>query len=401
MEICTKFDEKSIIWSTLDADAYNQLKKQLKPAKKKNLHTNNLTVFNFEPGNWLEYKSKWSTDERYIVLNKKDVLYGYHVKELVHQNKKLGDQDPNRQIRCLALVNIRAKFKELENAGFKTCFGTVDDKILRCVPKQFYWSKNEPYFGFVSSVDFSSHYPACLCGDLPDSHTAIEMPGTVKPNKEYKFAFYIKSGHLAIYKEFDTHDWETNLQFGLTDLFRFRSYRTYDDTYKVVKPKNDVTILMKAADKKLDAVIKYFYDRKSYDTEAKLTLNAAIGQMHRKKYDRDKFAHLAAVAIARANNKMLNLVSNVKKSDIIQIQVDGIIYKGDKKLGIDTKYLGAPVQEVLNKECRWERIGAYMIKMNDTEYKIKCQGYNSMTDGRKPEESNCFEDMNLWEIIKE
>lgn len=401
MKIKEKFEESDIIWSTLNADAYAELKSQLKKNKKTSLHTNNLNIFNFGPGNWLEYRSKWCKDEKYIVLNKKDILYGYHVKELIHDNKKLGELDENRKIRCAALVNIRAKFKELENTGFKANFGTVDDKILRCVPKQFYWSKTEPYFGFVSSVDFSSHYPACLCGDLPDSHTAIEKPGTVKPNKEYKFAFYVKSGHLAIYNELDTHDWEINLQFDLTDLFRFRSYRTYDDTYKIVKPKDDITILMKSAPVKLDSVIKYFYDRKSFDTEAKLTLNAAIGQMHRKKYDRDKFAHLAAVAIARANNKMLNLVRNVKKEDIIQIQVDGIIYKGDKKLGIDDKYLGAPVQEVLNKECRWERIGAYMIKLDDNKYKVKCQGYNSMKDGRSPEESTCFEDMDLWEIIKE
>lgn len=388
----------NIIWKSIGADEYNEIKKTLKDSNKVHLSINKLYINKFKSGNWIEYGSKYTKDLTFLVINDKYTIKAYRCNICVNTVDK-SEASHN------ALKNIRDKFKERTNKTFKTCFGTVEEKYLRCVPKQFYWSKKEPYEGLVSSVDYSSHYNSNICGLLPDAHTAIIKKGTVKPTKEYPFAFYLNSGHLAIYKELDTHTWLFNNKFEKEDLFRFKTIKKldtcYDDRFKeFISYDEDETVLMKPSTEQLDPEMEYFYEQKDIDEDAKMTLVAAIGQMHRKRYNRDKYAHLAAVAIARANQKMLDLTNNLELKDILQIQVDGIIYTKDKILGIPEKdkYLGAPVQEAYNRPCKWRALGCYMIQLND-KMKIKCQGYNAMTDGRKPEESKTFGDMELW--IKE
>lgn len=397
MEIKIKYNEDDIIWEVIGNDKYLELLKELKPNKKLNLHTNNLKTYLFKNGNWITYSSRYTKDILYLVVNRNYKIYGYKCKVFVPHvdGEKLHESNK-------ALKHIKDKFKELENRTFKTSFGTVEKELLRCFPKQLYLSKNEHYQGIASGIDISSHYPSQLCGTLPDSHTAVRYKGTKSPTKEYPFAFYVKSGHLAIYKELDTHHWLFNRKLNKTDLFRLTTTRKdFDDTFHDIPYNEDETILMKASKYTLNNVIQYFYDIKEtypHDTReyelAKNTLNAAIGQMHRKLYTRDKYVHLAAICIARANQKMLNLVNKVEE-DIIQIQVDGIIYKGSKVYGVNDKYLGAIVQEFVGRPIRWNSIGNYMVDMGGT-YKIRYQGYNSMKDGRKPEESTCFEDMDLW-----
>jgi len=399
MKIELKYNEEDIVWQVVGQDEYKRLMEELKPSKRLKLHTNNLKVHQFLPNNWITYDSRYTKDIVYIVVNRDYKLYGYKCNVCVGHV----DMDISHQA-IPALRHVKDKFSELTNSTFKTSFGTVEEEILRCVPKQLYWSQNESYRGIANGIDISSHYPSQLCGILPDSHTAIRFKGTKSPTKEYPFAFYVKSGHLAIYKELDTHTWLFNRKLTIKDLFRLKTVRSFDDTFHDIPYEEDETILMKASEHTLKEVMEYFYNIKetyphdSHEYEvAKLALNASIGQMHRKLYVRDKYAHLCAVCIARANQKMLNLL-NIISEDIIQIQVDGIIYKEGKTYGINDKYLGANVQEFTNRPIRWDSLGNYMVDMGGT-FKIKCQGCNSMKDGRKPQESNCFEDMDLW--IKE
>ena len=376
MNIRLTYRESDIKWTTIGLDDYNKLKSTLDSNKKKDFHTGSLKICEFKPGCWLEYESGYTRDIKYIVVNKKRHLFGYKCKICVSH---VNSEEAHRKTPALKMV--KDKFK--------------------CVPKQLYWSKNARYVGPVNSVDFSSHYPASCCGTLPDSHTAITVKGTVKPTAEYPFAFYIKSGHIAIYKEMDSHNWLIN-RLPMNQLFRMKTVRKlFDDRFQpLVKPKDDVTILMKASKYTLDSVWQYFYNTRKDDDDAKLILVAAIGQMHRKLYTRDKYAHIAAVCIARANQKMLELTAKLKLEDILQIQVDGVMYTGNQIIGIpvEEKHLGAPVQEVYQRPCRWEKIGVYMIDLGG-KFKVKCQGYDGMTDGRNPEDSTSFSDMDLW--IKE
>lgn len=400
--LVSKYREKDIKWQVIGLDEYKSIKAKLNVLKKSKLHTNNLKITEFKPGCWSEFNYRNLKDQKILVVNDNYIIRAYRVKVGV---AKIDSEQYHKSINALA--NIKSKFKELTNKTFKQCFGTVEGNLERCVPKQLYWSKSKPYLGNVSSIDFSSHYPASLCGILPDSHSAIIKKGTVKPTAEYPFAFYIKSGHMAIYKELDTHNWLFNQNLKLEDLFRLKTIKkpdnikVFDDTFKqYIKPDEDETILMKASAYTLKDVYQHFYDLRKVDPNAKLALNASIGQMHRKIYNRDKYAHLAAIAIARANQKILDLLTKINFEDIIQIQVDGILYKGNQQYGIFDKYLGAPIQEVLNRPCRWERLGVYMIDLGD-HMKVKCQGYNATTIGIAPEESTKFEDMDLWVNIIE
>ena len=370
MKISLYYNEKNIKWQVIGLDEYNELKKRLDHNKFMALHTNNLKIGVFTKGCWTSYTSSYTTDLMYIVVNEGKQLCGYSCKvNVAHVNKSASHKATP------ALKTVKDEFKIIHNESFKTVFGTVEQNILRCVPKQFYWSKKANYKGLANSVDFSSHYPAAACGILPDSHNAICYKGTVKPTKEYPFAFYIKSGHIAIYGELDTHLWLCN-RFGKRTLFRDKTVRkNFDDRFKEdVLPSEDITILMKAAKYTLSEVYYKLYNARKDDEDAKLFLVASIGQMHRKRYVRDKYAHLAAVIIARANMRMLNLTSKISLDDIIQIQVDGIIYTGLKKIGIDDKYLGAPVQEAYQQPCEWNRMGFYKLRLNNGKIKEKHQG---------------------------
>ena len=393
----SKYSESNIVWQVVGLDVYKELKAKLKAANKRDLHTNNLKMTEFTNKCWIEFNSRYTKDERYIVVNDNYKLKGYKCK--IHVAHVDGDMSHKGSS---ALSTVKQKFTELTNSSFKRAFGTVNKNILRCIPKQFYWANSTPYVGNISCVDYSSQYPSNLGKTLPDSHNAIQVKGTVKPNKDYPFAFYINSGHMAIYGEFDTHDWWLN-DFR-NYLFRFKTMRKdFDDRFNAyVDESEDVTVLMKASKYTLKETYEYFYnikqtfnkDTREYD-EAKLVLNASIGQMHRKVYTKDRYAHLAAVSIARSNNNVLSLIKPLKKSDIVQIQVDGVLYKGDLMLGIYDKYLGAPVQEAYCNPCRWDKLGKYMI---DTGNKIiiKHQGCNAMLDGRDIEQSTKFNDMDLW-----
>lgn len=402
--IIKKYPEKDIQWTVIGLDEYNKIKNKLKDKNKRNLHTNNLKIAEFTNGCWTEHSNRYFKDQKILVVNENYTIKGYRVKVAVASVNK---EDSHEAI--FALTHVRQRFAELTETTFKRAFGTVEGKYERCVPKQLYWSRKEPYFGLVNSVDFSSHYPASICGLLPDSHTAITKEGTVKPTKEYPFAFYIKSGHIAIYNELDSHNWLFNKQFKMEDLFRLKTIKkpneekkVFDDLFnQYITPDDDETVLMKASDYNLTQVYQELYNSRKHSEKAKLDLNASIGQMHRKKYNRDRYAHLAAVAIARANQKMLDLMSKLNIDDIIQIQVDGVIYRGTTNyIGVSQKTLGAPVQEAYRCPCRWDRLGVYMIDLGGDKMKIKSQGYNATTIGILPSESTKFEDMDTWINIK-
>lgn len=404
------YSEKDIIWKVIGLKEYNEITANLDPNKKTNYHTNNLDIFKFKPGYWAEHNDKHLKDTRYLIVNKRHTIYAYRVKLFVPTlSYKTTD---TFKINTCALVKIKEEFKKRQNKSFKACFGTTEGKYQRCIPKQLIWSKIGHYVGSASSIDFSSHYPACGCGSLPDSHTAISYKGTVKPTKEYPFAFYLKSGHIAIYNEVDTHNWlyEPNIPF--EQLFRTKTLKkpdnikVFDDLFnKYVSLDEDETVLMKASEYTLDDIWEYFYNIKqtyNEDTEeykvAKLVLNAAIGQMHRKVYTRDKYAHLAAIIIARANQKAIDMIHTIDWTDFIQVATDGIMYKGNKQYGVDNKYLGAPHQEYLGCDCRFEGLNAYMVKTNHG-YKIRHQCFDAMDNDKDIEQCNDFSDMDHW--IKE
>lgn len=248
------------------------------------------------------------------------------------------------------------KFKELTGKSLNEAFGSSKEDFKRCVPKQFCYYN--PEFAnkelLLSSIDACSQYPANLRGQLPDARTAKVVEGTVEPNEEYRFAYYLRSGHIAEYQVFDTHNWykyDQRLWGGLFRIKRKNEKIQWEFRQDLTGDK-DLTILMKPSRYELTDTLNYFYEQKEkikdHDSQeykdAKLVMNAAIGMFHMRKYDRNKYAHLAAICIARANQKILEMAKKINVNYIAQIVVDGILYCGPR-FGVTGRQFGSFNQE--------------------------------------------------------
>lgn len=303
------------------------------------------------------------------------------------------------------------KFRELNNGmTLRKAFGFAHKDIKKCIPRQFYFI-NKKYCNRIykaSAIDASSQYPSGCLGRLPDSHTAIGVKGRCLPNEEYPFAFYA-SGHCAEYKVFDTHEWLSNPLFPY--LFRIDQKESY--AFTPLKDEEEFTILMKASDYTMDSTWNYFYDNKSSCTkdseeykEAKLIMNKTIGCWHRKdkthkrimSYEDNgsyQLAHIVAIAIARGNQKILDMVEKIGLHFILHICVDGIIYLGDNKLGQDKSELGKFSQEFIGADFMMKDINVYCARKDNHCVKFKHGGYD-LFEGSEIDENRdfVFEDLN-------
>lgn len=288
-------------------------------------------------------------------------------------------------------------FKDLNGITPRKAFGYCDRELIGyCIPKQLYYINNKylnKEVNHVSLVDFCSQFPANMKGKLPDWNTKKEFKGTVKPTEEYPFAFYINSRHCAEYKVFDTHNW-------LNHELNTSLFGAYIQS---VKPEDDITILCKASKYEYTSTIDKLFEYKQKKelingVAAKDVLNSAIGFKHLKNKNskRCRLDHLAAIAIARANQNILNLYDKYNKvAPILMIVVDSLIYKSAAQIGIPetSATLGSLKQECT--DCQFKMIGTnqYMLMKNNKCVKYAHSGYNSNIKTEK------FEDMNNWSRI--
>ena len=262
---------------------------------------------------------------------------------------------------------IKSEFLARTGKTFKDAFGTTEQYFKICVPQPLYY-KSLLYPDYVkiknvSVEDFSSHYPAAAIGLLPNANTAKVINAYVKPDADYQFAFYPESGHIAVYNEFDTHNYTKNQQI-------FGAKETKDRLFKTdyLKPET-YTILMKAADEKIIELEAHYDIKNTYDKDtdeydiAKLILNQFIGMFemnYASGYKSEPYAHLAAVIKWRANIKMFNLINKIGEKNIIQVIVDGIIHKGPA-VGSKEKKLGNLITEADNAVLIQRGISQYIV----------------------------------------
>lgn len=302
------------------------------------------------------------------------------------------------------------KFKEMNNYSLRKAFGFAHKDIKRCIPRQFYFI-NKKYCNNkykASAIDASSQYPSGCLGRLPDYHTALPCRGRVRPTEEYPFAFYA-SGHCAEYGVFDTHDWLSNPLFP----YLFRLDQREDYAFTPLSDEEELTILMKPSEFTMDSTWNYFYANKNScqkDTveyeEAKLIMNKTIGCWHRKDKDKKRMmtyedhgsyqlAHIVAIAIARGNQKILNMVERIGLQYILHICVDGIIYLGDRKFGIDESKLGEFSQEFIGADFVMKDINVYCARQNNHCIKFKHGGFDLLEGSEIDEDRDfTFEDLN-------
>lgn len=251
-------------------------------------------------------------------------------------------------------------FKAFNGVTERQAFGYSDPELNKCVPKQLYYI-NSRWIGkkitCAGKADFSSHYPANICGPLPDWSRQRKVEGTVDPTPSFPFVFYTRSGHVAEYKRFDTHEWREEPLSG--DLF--------GKNYSKVDPEKDISILCPESKYRLDSTIEFLYNKKATgedveDLPAKTVLNSSIGYKHLRGINntKNRLYHLAAVCIARANQAMLDLYNQNARS-VLQIVVDGIIYMGSHEIGSQDKKLGILHQELTDQSFIMRGVNQYMF----------------------------------------
>ena len=240
-------------------------------------------------------------------------------------------------------------------------------------------------------------YPWAATGRMPTTKGMKTVQGRAFPSEEYPFAFYLKSNHVAEYQRFDTHDY--------LKLDRdFRNYMNYvtrngkmKHKYNEVEDKDEVTVLMKAADKELTDTFLYFYhlkEKSKKDTEdyrlAKFIMNAGIGTFHKNPDKRGKeeindYYHIAAIVKGRANQKIIDTFNQIREQGniVLQVIVDGIIYLPleQDNIGIDKKVLGEFKIEYEDVIYRSNGVlNRYVISDGEKLLKVVLSGYEHGID---------------------
>lgn len=271
---------------------------------------------------------------------------------------------------------FRADFKMRTGKTMTQAFGATPQAMKICCPQPLYYRnplypKNR-WLKHVKKEDFSSHYPSNALGYLPDASTAKEIPGRVKPDEIYRFAFYIKSGHVAEYGRFDSHDYLYPIEIFSAKTTRVRDFPT---AYNI-SDDDEITILMKASDYNLDPEMQAAYDKKNNSPkdskdykQAKLFMLKFIGQLEQCNpviYLGYPYAHIAAVIKWRANIKTFNTLKAIGEDKIIQVCVDGFIHKGNTQGGKE-KALGNLITEFDDAQFIQRGLNQYILKQGDKE----------------------------------
>lgn len=286
------------------------------------------------------------------------------------------DDNKNKSNNTNALGIVIKDFNKRNNISFNKAFGSTEQCFKRCVIGLFHY--DNPLYHTntinrltnVGKLDFSSHFPSCACGLLPDANTAIKVNGIVEPTVEYPFAFYINSGFVAEYKQYNTRDWYDT-------VYSDSLFKGEGRIYKVHPEIEEVTILMKASKYNIEPEMMYYYEQKltllkgsKERDDAKLVLLKIIGQLEMndsKNYIKYPYAHLAAIIKARAVAKMLKLIDKVGEDNVVQIIVDGLIFRNDNKLhlGDKTEYLGSLQEEFFQAYGKFRGHNQYVLQENN------------------------------------
>lgn len=247
--------------------------------------------------------------------------------------------------------------------------------IKLCVPKPINWILNQASgikLDHVWKADVSSAYPYEGTKKLPTLEGCQKLKGIRKPTKDFPFAFYIKSHHIAIYNELDTHNWKNMKKF----------YTMYENQFKD-NCEDEETILCKESPYSMKPVFDIIYQKKMKGSKiAKLGMNAFIGMCHRNA--NPKLSHVAACILARCCDRMLNTTLQLEressKNIVIFIGTDSIVWRGEKSsCATDDKYLGSFTYEYHDTQFFARGPKAYQILSDNGEVITK---YAGMANGK-------------------
>lgn len=349
----------------------------------------------------------WCTPGTYMAIDKgnwmnlrvHDVKKGVYLIYTWHKfNNEKNDGTPHRSEGLSSIQLINNHFQTRTGKTLRGGFGYSDKELKVCVPRPFYYINNaliNKNLGGISKADYSSNYPSHACGKLPTMRGSVVVNGVAEPTEEYPFAFYLDTGHSCEKDVYDTRKWN-KYSLGWQLLVDKKGNIKNGDISKETR-----TLLCKCSEYELTDEYEYYYNAKKNAIkdsqeykDAKMVMNSSIGYMHpNAKSNRQSYRlyHIAAVTLCRAAQTMLEKVEEVGVENVVQIVVDGIIYKGDYAIGVNESSLGCLKQEFVNCDFRMRGTNAYMFFENGVCVEVRHGSYdtNILTDK--------LEDIDKWE----
>lgn len=221
--------------------------------------------------------------------------------------------------------------------------------------------------------DESSSYPAKLLGKLPTLHGHKIEPGRVEPTKEFPFAFYVNSGHLKIWNELDSREFNNRFYPSYNDPKS--SWRHDDD----IKEEDDETILCRELNYNMKPVIQEIYDGRKEHPEYKMYMNMCIGFFHTTQPTLGPIcSHIASVVLSRCVKQMIERAERISEEGniVLLINTDAIAWIGKQSnISEKIKNIGAFIPEYENGKIVICGVKKYQI-CNEDESNLKtvCSG---------------------------
>lgn len=251
-----------------------------------------------------------------------------------------------------AWIEFKDKVNKFLGVSLDKIFGGLPKEYhqyRKCVPSPINWASSALTLekGLVSEeavkADICSAYGTEASKTLPDCHasTLKREKGKIEPTAEYPFAFYLKSGHMAIFQEGNTYELNKS------------KYITSNHTI-LVSDKEEETLLLPPSKYSLREIFEDLYEGRKDNPNNKGIMNMTIGMFHRKKWTQqeDNLWPLAAVIKFRCNKRIVDVCGDLIKrgQHPILINTDSIMWEGNDTEGFDTeKKLGNFVIE--NRRC--------------------------------------------------
>lgn len=303
-----------------------------------------------------------------------------------------------------ALHILKEKMQEIKGFKEQKAFGALNlekederelakavHNINRCVGP--FIGVNQKYLGKITErvwkADYSSAYPAHGTYKIPDMRQREIVKGRERPTEEWPVCFYLKSGHVAEYRMYDTHI------DGFSELYQ--KYRNpsnrkskHDEPavrFKIIDDEDEITLRLKYSKYDLKEEFDYFYKMKQEKKDreaAKAVLNSSIGCfdfLPRNKKTKQPlwnsnyryFGHIRAVILARHNHEMIERYKEIKGRgmELVSIQTDSMIWTTtdpqiDGRLESTVCALlakmGDFVEEICNGRVYIAHCGAYFIE---------------------------------------
>lgn len=281
---------------------------------------------------------------------------------------------------------------EFINQEFKNDFGVRLDSIYSNKQnfKELYWKIKKCVFSPINYItnkellknivltdcfksDESSSYPAKLVKDLPTLYGCEVYSGRVEPTEEFPFAFYVNSGHLKIYGELDSREFNNKFYPSYNDE---KSSWHHDDN---LPEELDQTILCKKCIYNMSKTINRLYEGRKENPQYKDYMNMCIGYFHTTQPRTGPIcSHLASVVMARCIKSMIERAEHIEKegNSVLLINTDAVCWMGKQStisVPKEKKSLGAFVVEHENCEMIISGVKKYQIK-DGNNVKTVCSG---------------------------